>query len=154
MHALVACRCLIITGIHIKGNSTLVLMHSGIVNGYQLLSDAHTTGTGWGTTALCLIYSLSSFSAFSFCVFVILTVLFLSWVPLYSIVCVNNLKENSRFSLVIPWPRPLTVHTLGTNSPYSVHGAIKPYYTTLSLGASMNFIYNLAKEAESNRTSV
>ena len=27
---------------HIKGNITLVLMHSGIVNGYQLLCDAHT----------------------------------------------------------------------------------------------------------------
>ena len=27
---------------HIKGNSTLVLMHSGIVNGYQLLCNAHT----------------------------------------------------------------------------------------------------------------
>ena len=26
---------------HIKGNITLVLVHSGIVNGYQLLSDAH-----------------------------------------------------------------------------------------------------------------
>ena len=28
--------------IHIKGYITLVLMHSGIVNGYQLLCDAHT----------------------------------------------------------------------------------------------------------------
>ena len=26
---------------HIRGNGTLVLIHSGIVNGYQLLCDAH-----------------------------------------------------------------------------------------------------------------
>ena len=30
------------TSILIKGKSTLVLMHSGIVNGYQLLCSAHT----------------------------------------------------------------------------------------------------------------
>ena len=27
---------------HIKGNLSLVLMHRGIINGYQLLCDAHT----------------------------------------------------------------------------------------------------------------
>ena len=70
-------------GIHIKGKSTLVLMYSGIVNGYQLLCDGYTvTEQHRGTAALFLFYSVSSFSAFSFCVFVILTVPFLSWVPL------------------------------------------------------------------------
>ena len=44
--ALVACWCLFKLWhkqfTHIKGNITLVLMHSSIVNGYQLMCDAHT----------------------------------------------------------------------------------------------------------------
>ena len=51
------------------------------------------------TAALFLYYSLSSFSAFSFCVFVILTVLFLFLGA--SIVCVNNPRRTAD-CLVIP----------------------------------------------------
>ena len=54
-----------------KGKNTLVLnlMHSGIVNGCQLLCYAHTVPeVHMGTTALFLYYSLSSFYDFSFCV--------------------------------------------------------------------------------------
>ena len=43
--ALMACWVSITYGTninHIKGNSTFVFMHSGIVNGHQLLCDAHT----------------------------------------------------------------------------------------------------------------
>ena len=72
---LVASWCLIIapTGINIKGKSTLVFMHSGIVNGYQLLCDVHTVlKPHRGTEAFFLFYSLSSFSTFSFYVFVTL----------------------------------------------------------------------------------
>ena len=50
----------------------------GIVNGYQLLCYAHTVATQYrGIASLFLFYGLSSFSAVSFCMFVILTVLFL-----------------------------------------------------------------------------
>jgi len=80
------------TDIHIKGYITLVLMHSGIVNGHQLLCDAHTVlEPHRGTAALFLFYSPSSFSTFSFYVFVNLTVLF-SFLGA-SLVYVNNLKR-------------------------------------------------------------
>ena len=53
-------------------------MHNANVNGYQLMYDAHTLlEQHRGTAALFPFYSLSSFSAVSFCVFVILTLLFL-----------------------------------------------------------------------------
>ena len=62
-----------------KGNS-IVLMHCSIsiVNGYQLMCDANSIPEQHrGTAALFLVYSLSSFSSFSFYMFVTLTVLFL-----------------------------------------------------------------------------
>ena len=63
---------------HIKGNSTVVLMHSGIVNWHQLLCDAHSVlEPHMETAALFIFHTLSSFSTFSFYVFVTLTVLFL-----------------------------------------------------------------------------
>ena len=56
---------------------TVVRMHSNDMNGHNLLCDARTLPEQYkGTAALFLFYSLSSFSAFSFYVFVILTVLF------------------------------------------------------------------------------
>ena len=105
-------------------------MHSGIVNGYQLLCDAHTVlEPHRGTTAFFfLFYSLLSFSSFSFygLSLLIVLVLFLGT----SIVCINNLKWTvSRFSLVIPWfvctypwhQNDLTVFTC----------VVKPYLTKL-----------------------
>ena len=65
---------------HFKGNITIVLMHDGIVNGYQLMCAAHTVLEPHRGTSFFLFYSLSSFSTFSFYVFVILTVLFLWFV--------------------------------------------------------------------------
>ena len=59
LSALVACWCLI----YIKSKSTLVLMHSGIGNGYQLVCDARTMPK---KLALLLFYSLSSFPLFLF----------------------------------------------------------------------------------------
>ena len=91
---LVTCWCLIIvpTVNHIRGKSTLVLIHSEIVNGYQLLCDAHTVPElHRGTTALFLFYLHSSLSTFSFYMFVTPTVIFLFLGA--SIVCVNNLKR-------------------------------------------------------------
>ena len=64
-------------------------MHNGIVNGYQLLCDAHTVlELHRGTAALFLFYSLLSFSTFSFYVFVTLDspISFLG----ASVVCVSN----------------------------------------------------------------
>ena len=59
---------------HSKGNSTLVLMHSGIVNGYQLLFDAHTVlELHRGTAALFLYFThYRPFPLFFLCVFIIL----------------------------------------------------------------------------------
>ena len=73
---------------------SLVLMHSRIVNGYQLLCDAHTVlepHRGTAAFFFFLFYSLSSFSTFSFYVFVTLTVLFLG----ASLVYVNNLRRTA-----------------------------------------------------------
>jgi len=67
---LVTCWCLIIvpTVNHIRGKSTLVLMHSGIVNGYQLLCDAHTVSEQHrGTSALFLFYTIVLFRFFCIC---------------------------------------------------------------------------------------
>ena len=90
---LVACWCLIAPTVNsVEGKNTLVLMHNGIVNRYQLLCGAHTVlEPHRGTAAFFLFYSLSSFSTFSFYVFVTLTVLFLG----ASLVCVNNLKRTA-----------------------------------------------------------
>jgi len=68
---------------HIKANITLVLLHSGIVNGYQLLCDAHTVlEPHRETAAFFLFYSPSSFSTFSFMFLSLIQFYFFSWVPL------------------------------------------------------------------------
>ena len=60
-----------------RGYINLVLMLSGIVNGHNLLCNAHAVSERHrGTAALFLFYSLSFFSSFSFYVFVTLAVLF------------------------------------------------------------------------------
>ena len=75
-------------------------MQSSIVNGYQFLCDARSVLEPHRGTAAFSFYSLLYFCTFSFYVFVTLTV------PISffgaSLVCVNNLKEESRFSLLIP----------------------------------------------------
>jgi len=51
----------------LRATSLFVLMHSGIVNGYQLLCDAHTLlEPHRGTADLFLFYSLLSFPLFLF----------------------------------------------------------------------------------------
>jgi len=74
-------------------------MHSVLINGYQLLFDALTVLEPHMGTSFFLFFT--SFSTFSFYVFVTLTSLFLFLGA--SLVCVNNLKEDNRFSLLIPW---------------------------------------------------
>ena len=50
---------------HIKGNITLVLMHSGIVNGYQLLCNARTVlEPHRGTAAFFLFTNYRPFPLF------------------------------------------------------------------------------------------
>ena len=71
---------------HIKGNISLVLMHSGIVNGYPLLCDAHIVLEPHRGTA--------AFHAFT------LTVLFLFLGA--SMVCVNKLKRTEDLILGFP----------------------------------------------------
>merc|ERR1719239_1144661 len=89
--ALVACWCHQVMAPAVTLRATeisLVLMHSDIVNGYQLLCDAHTVlEPHRGTAAFSFFYSLSSFSTFSFFLS-LLTVLFLFLGA--SIVCVSN----------------------------------------------------------------
>ena len=63
--ALVACWCRQVMAQAV----TLGLMHSGIVNGYQLLWDAHTVLNHIGIFSFFLFYSLPSFStSFFLCV--------------------------------------------------------------------------------------
>ena len=78
--------CRIINIDTFKCNITLVIMHSSIVNGYQMLCC-----TNIGELQLYLYYSISSFSAFTFCMFVTLTVLFLFLDA--SIVCFSKLER-------------------------------------------------------------
>ena len=78
-------------------SSFRAISYSNIVNGLKLLYDAHHMLLEqhiW-KLQLYLFYSLSSFSSFSFYMFVTLTVLFLG----ASLVCVNKSREDSRFSL-------------------------------------------------------
>ena len=57
---------------HIKGNNNLVLMHTGSVNGYQLLCDAHTVPEQHrGTAAFSILLSIVLFHLY-FYVFVTL----------------------------------------------------------------------------------
>ena len=84
------------------------IMKICIVNGYQLLCCAYTVlERHRETAALFLVYSLSSFSAFSFCLFVTLTVIFLFLRA--SILCVNNL--NRLEDLVLWFPDRIAVCT-------------------------------------------
>ena len=65
-------------------------MHGGIVNGYQLLCDAHTILEPHRGTAAFFYFARYRPFNFSFYVFLTLTVVFLFLGA--SIVCVNNLK--------------------------------------------------------------
>ena len=72
----------------IEDNINLVLIHSGIVNGYQPLCDAHTVlEPHRGTAAFFFFTHCRPFPLFLFMCLSLLTVLFLG----ASIVFVNNL---------------------------------------------------------------
>ena len=67
---------------HLKGNLSIVLMHSGIVNAYQLLCDAHSVPVQHkGTTDIFLYYSLYTFPAFILLYVCQSVTAFLFWVP-------------------------------------------------------------------------
>ena len=69
LFALVACWCrqVMAQAVTLRATAVFVLMHSGIVNGYQLLRDAHTVlEPHRGTAAFFFFYSLSSFFHFFF----------------------------------------------------------------------------------------
>jgi len=84
-------------GTNIKDNSTLVLMHSDIVNGHQLLCDAHTMlEPHRGTAALFL--TILSFSAFFFLCVCLFESLFFG----ASIVYFNNLMRTADLILCLP----------------------------------------------------
>ena len=69
-----------------------------------------------------------SFSAFSFCMFVTLTVLFLFLGA--SLLCVhNNLKRTADLNLWSPDKTSVCYTHLALKWPCSVHGAVKPYKT-------------------------
>ena len=73
---------------HIMGNRSLVLMHSGISNGYQLLCDAHAVLEPHRGTAVFFFTHYRPFPLFLFMCLSLLTVLFLFLGA--SIVCVSN----------------------------------------------------------------
>ena len=82
----------------LRATELLVPMHSGIVNGHQLLCYAHTVlEPHKGTAALFLFYSRSSFSIFSFMCLSLWQSYFFSWVP-----CINNLKRTADLILWFP----------------------------------------------------
>ena len=86
-------------------------MHSNIVNGQKLLWDAHTVLVQHrGTAALFVLLTVVLF-AFSFCMFVTLTVLFL----FLGASIVKQSKEDSRLFCDSPTGH-LSVHTLGTSA--------------------------------------
>ena len=92
---------------HIKGNRTLVLMHSGIVDGYQLQCDAHTVlGQHRGTAAFFYFTRYRPFPLFLFMCLSLLTVLFLFLGV--SIVYVSNLMRTA--DLVLCFCDSLTGH--------------------------------------------
>ena len=96
-------------------------MHVGIVNGYQLLYNAHTMPKQHRGTRALLFYSLSSFSAFSYRPFSFLGA---------SLVFVN------RFSFVIPWQTTFCTHPRHQND-LLVHS----YYLYYSLSFFLHFFY-------------
>ena len=74
---------------HMKGDSTLFLMHSGVVNGYQLLCDTHTVLEPHRGTAFFYFTRYHPFPIFLFmCLSHSDSPYFFCWVPL---VCFNNL---------------------------------------------------------------
>ena len=75
---------------HIKGYITLVLMHNGIVNGYQLLCDAHTVLEPRRGTAAFLL-TVFRFHFFFLCVFQSDSPFFLFLGASIHVVCVKNL---------------------------------------------------------------
>jgi len=88
--ALVACWCrqVMAQAVTLRATALFVLMHSGIVNGYQLLCDAHTVlEPHRGTAAFFFFTHYRPFPLFIFMCLSLLTVLFLG----ASIVCVNKL---------------------------------------------------------------
>ena len=101
--ALVACWCCKVMAQivnDIKGYITLSLMHSGIVNVYQLLCDAHIVlEPHRGSAAFFFFTHYRPFPLFLFMCLSLLTVLFLFLG--ISIVCVNNLQRTAD-CLVIP----------------------------------------------------
>jgi len=70
-----------------RATALFVLMHSGIVNGYQLMCDAHTVLEPHRGTAV--FFSFTHYRPIPLFLFT-LTVLFLFFGA--SLVCVNNLK--------------------------------------------------------------
>ena len=82
------CRQVMAQAVTLRATALFVLMHSGIVNGYQLLCDAHTVlEPHRGTAAFFFFTHYRPFPLFLFMCLSLLTVLFLG----ASIVCVNNL---------------------------------------------------------------
>jgi len=92
---------------------SLVLMHSGIVNGHQLLCDAHTVLLQHRETAgfLCITIILFYF-------FVCLSL----WQFLFydaSIVCFSNLTRAAELVFWFP-SGPLSVNTIGTKMTFKL----------------------------------
>ena len=82
----VKCRKVMAQAVTLKATALFVLMHSGIVNGYLLLCDAHTVlEPQRGTAAFSFFTHYHPFPLFLFMCLSLLTVLFLG----VSIVCVN-----------------------------------------------------------------
>ena len=83
----------------LRATEIFILMHSGVVNGYQLLCNAHTVFEPHRGTAFFFLNHYCRFPLFLF-MCLTLTVLFLFLGA--SIVCVNNLKMTANLALSFP----------------------------------------------------
>jgi len=97
---------------HINGNGILVLMHSGIVNGYQLICDGHTMLESHRGTAAFFYFTL--YRPFPLFLFMCLS----HWQSLFlflgaSLLCVNNLKRTVNLILWFPDRTSVCTHPWG-----------------------------------------
>jgi len=115
-------------------------MHSVIINGYQLLCDAHAVlEPNRGTAALFLFYSLLSFSTFSFYMFVTLTFFFLG----ASLVCVNYLKRTADLVLWFPDKTAVSKHPWCLYNLILLKVSLNPNPTKLKL---ISFNVSISRE--------
>ena len=144
---------------HIKGNINFVLIHSGIVNGYQLLCDTPTVlQPPRGTAAFFYFTHYHPFPLFLFMCFSLLTVLFLGallivfWFPNRTSVCRDTWHHSA--SMILMCPQRLndlnvSIALKALLNWHFLHASVKTYLHTsvvqnwlFSVGKAVKTFYN------------